>query len=235
MQVKTLGLLTCMLAVVLLLPSACASQSTPTPTPEPQIQLVRVVDGDTIIVNIDGREYTVRYLGIDAPALDAPFGEEARRINAELLGQRTIRLESDVSDTDKEGRLLRYVWAGGLMVNAELVQRGYARVNPRPPDIKYEKELFQRQTWANSAKRGIWKIPGSGSVSEWRGVYIGMPADDVLAIHPKSEAIGEPEVLGTDAEGFIVKWTYPGAFLILTRWKKDGVECYRVKEIHLVP
>jgi hypothetical protein len=69
---------------------------------------------------------------------------------------------------------------------------------------------------------------------EWEGVYIRMCADDVLKIHPKSEATGEAEVLGTDDEGLIVKWNYPNASLILKRrWGEDGIYCYRVQEIQL--
>jgi hypothetical protein len=69
---------------------------------------------------------------------------------------------------------------------------------------------------------------------EWEGVYIGMCADDVLKIHPKSEATGEAEVLGTDDEGLIVRWNYPNASLVLKRrWGEDGVYCYRIQEIQL--
>jgi hypothetical protein len=71
-------------------------------------------------------------------------------------------------------------------------------------------------------------------IDEWEGVYLGMCADDVLEIHPKSETVGEPEVLGTDAEGLIVSWNYTSASLILNRrWGEDGIYCYRVQEIRL--
>lgn len=70
-------------------------------------------------------------------------------------------------------------------------------------------------------------------VETWKGVYIGMPADDVLEIHPKSEMVSNSEVLGTDSEGYVVKWIYSDAYLIMARWEQDGVYCYRVREIHL--
>lgn len=68
-------------------------------------------------------------------------------------------------------------------------------------------------------------------MSKWEGVTIGMPADDVLLIHPKSETIAEPEVIGEDDEGTAVRWSYPEAYLIMARWEQDEVYCYRVREI----
>jgi hypothetical protein len=76
-------------------------------------------------------------------------------------------------------------------------------------------------------------------VLEWEGVYIGMPADDVLKIHPKSETTEEPVQLGTDSEGLVVRWSYPGAYLIFAIREGEGTDslglskCYRVIEIQL--
>jgi hypothetical protein len=82
---------------------------------------------------------------------------------------------------------------------------------------------------------------GDGTSTEWERVYVGMPADDVLRIHPKSEMTAEPETLGTDSEGLVVQWTYPGAYLTFAI--RDGecpegvhsssCHCYRVIEIQL--
>jgi hypothetical protein len=71
------------------------------------------------------------------------------------------------------------------------------------------------------------------TVLEWEGVYIGMPADNVLKIHPKSDLTEDPVQLGQDSEGLVVRWSYPGAYLIISRWERDGVYCYRVREIQL--
>lgn len=81
--------------------------------------------------------------------------------------------------------------------------------------------------------------PTPTSVLEWEDVYIGMPGDDVLKIHPKLETTEEPVVLGNDSEGLIVRWSYPGAYLILARREGEGTDdlgmssCYRVIEIQL--
>lgn len=69
--------------------------------------VVRVIDGDTIEVDIGGSLYKVRYIGIDTPEIGQPSGEEAATVNAELVSGKTVYLEKDVSETDRYGRLLR--------------------------------------------------------------------------------------------------------------------------------
>ena len=74
-------------------------------------------------------------------------------------------------------------------------------------------------------------------VLEWEGVYIGMPADDVLKMHPKSETTEDPVTLGEDSEGLVVRWSYPSAYLIFALREGEGTDslgmskCYRVIEI----
>lgn len=68
---------------------------------------------------------------------------------------------------------------------------------------------------------------------EWDGVVLGMLADDVLKIHPKSETIAEPEQIGADSEGLIVKWFYPGVDLVFARREIGGIYGYRVVEIRI--
>jgi hypothetical protein len=83
------------------------------------------------------------------------------------------------------------------------------------------------------------RTPTPATVLEWEGVYIGMPADDVLKIHPKSEMTEENLVLGNDSEGLVVRWSYPGAYLIFALREGEGTDslgiskCYRVIEIQL--
>jgi micrococcal nuclease len=143
---------------------------TDTPTPEPpptpeltEAQVVEVVDGDTIKVEIDGEVYTVRYIGIDTPETVHPsepvgwMGPEASEANRELVEGQTVSLEKDVSETDKYDRLLRYVYlADGTFVNAELVHLGYAQVSTYPPDVHYQNLFLEKQQEAREAERGLW-------------------------------------------------------------------------------
>jgi micrococcal nuclease len=173
------ALLTLLLASALVLLSGCLPPEEgwpdrPTWPPENPVtagpapgrvlaRVSRVVDGDTIVVEIDAQSYTVRYIGIDAPETVHPqepvewMGPEASAVNAALVEDRTVYLEKDVSETDRYGRLLRHVFLGdGTLVSAELVRRGFALVSTYPPDVKYQDLLLQMQGEARAAERGLW-------------------------------------------------------------------------------
>lgn len=98
--------------------------------------VTRVIDGDTIHVDINGKDYSVRYIGIDAPEMDSndPLAGEAKQKNADLTAGKNVILVRDVSETDSFDRLLRYVLVGNTFVNLELVQGGFAVVKAYPPD-----------------------------------------------------------------------------------------------------
>jgi micrococcal nuclease len=129
--------------------------------------VVRVVDGDTIIVLLDGREERVRYIGIDAPESVAPdqpvecFGPEAASENARLVAGQAVFLEADVEDRDRFDRLLRYVYIrqteGDLtMVNLQLVEGGYALAGSFPPNERHRNELRAAERRARANGAGLW-------------------------------------------------------------------------------
>lgn len=134
--------------------------------------LVRVVDGDTIRVVVNGVEERVRYIGINTPELypggpetPAPFAEAATNANIAVLGSSRLILERDISERDWFGRLLRNVWiernGGWVFVNLRLVADGYARVSTFPPDVKYVDLLRDAERAAREGHLGLWG-PGSG-------------------------------------------------------------------------
>jgi endonuclease YncB( thermonuclease family) len=141
-------------------------QPTDTPTPafeRVEAQVVKVVDGDTIKVEIDGTVYPVRYIGIDCPETVHPsepvqwMGPEACNCNRRLVEGKTVYLEKDVSETDQYGRLLCYVFlADGTFVNAELIRQGYAQSVTYPPDVRYQDLFLEAQQEAREAERGLW-------------------------------------------------------------------------------
>ena len=124
-------------------------------------QLVRrVVDGDTIELENGSR---VRYIGMNTPETVNPnaplecFGREASKYNKQLVEGKWVRLERDVSDRDRYGRLLRFVYLeDGTFVNEALVRNGYAYVSTFPPDIAQESLFRQAEVEAKSNKRGLW-------------------------------------------------------------------------------
>ena len=131
-------------------------------------RVVRVVDGDTLVVELNGREERLRYIGVDTPETvrqDSPvecFGKEASQENARLVEGQTVELEKDISERDRFDRLLRYVYvtdpATGerLFVNLELVARGFANVSTFPPDVRHEAEYRAAEREAREAGRGLW-------------------------------------------------------------------------------
>jgi len=132
--------------------------------------VTRVIDGDTIEVSINGKLQTVRYIGIDTPETKHPskpvecFGTEAARFNEELVAGRQVLLEKDMTDKDRYGRLLRYLWIEEVgLVNRILVDNGYARVSTYLPDVKSEALLIESEVSARIEGRGLW-----GACSETR-------------------------------------------------------------------
>ena len=137
-------------------PAAPTVAPTPTDARFSEAQVIEVVDGDTIKVLVAGEKLTLRYIGIDTPEMSAADGAAARAQNIALVSGRTVRLEQDVSATDPYGRLLRYVWVGDMLVNAELVRLGYARAVAYPPDTKNQAQFAALQAEAQAARRGLW-------------------------------------------------------------------------------
>ena len=128
--------------------------------------VTEVVDSDTIKVNIGGSVHTVRYILIDTPETVHPtvgkecFGAEAKAANAAHVNAKTVTLEKDVSETDRYGRLLHYVYLDGVMVNEQLVRDGYAVLCTFPPDLKYLDRIRAAEQEARSANRGLWAACG---------------------------------------------------------------------------
>ena len=123
------------------------------------VKVVKVIDGDTIELE-NGQK--VRYIGVNTPETVDPrksiecYGKEASNKNKELVEGKFVRLEKDVSETDRYGRLLRYIWINDTFVNEYLVREGYAQVSTYPPDVKYEERFLDAQRIAVNEERGLW-------------------------------------------------------------------------------
>jgi micrococcal nuclease len=122
---------------------------------------------------LDGKVERVRLIGVDAPETNGPpicFGAEATAKVEELVGRSDGRalLEKDVSETDRYGRLLRYVWLehpdGRRMLNEEIVKEGFAQVSTYPPDVKYQGQFLAAEREAKEGKRGLWGACGGFGV-----------------------------------------------------------------------
>jgi micrococcal nuclease len=123
-------------------------------------KVTRVIDGDTI--EIEGGA-SIRYIGINTPETNHPslgkecYGEQAKEANRLLVEGQMVRLEKDVSETDRYGRLLRYVYVGDIFVNDYLVREGFAFASSYPPDVKHQERFVAAQREALEKGRGLWQ------------------------------------------------------------------------------
>jgi len=159
-------------------------------------QVLSIIDGDTIEVLIKGQSFRVRYIGIDSPETYSPetgsetFGPEAAEKNRELVDGKEIFLVKDSSETDPYGRLLRYVFVsdlGGVFVNYELVECGYASASSYPPDIACDEAFSSAERNARSQELGLWAplpilLPTQPTVLETSGNCD--PAYPDICLHP---------------------------------------------------
>lgn len=143
----------------------------PSPTPNPAVhektyeaKIVSVIDGDTVA--IEGGQ-KVRYIGINTPEIykdttgkktgEQCFAGESYNENRRLVEGKTVKLVRDTSDTDKYGRLLRYVYVGDIFVNDYLVKSGFAKTMMVKPDIMYYQTFKESQAAAKESLLGLWK------------------------------------------------------------------------------
>lgn len=157
-------------------PTASHSPS-PSPAPSPTsavpviaAAVIRVIDGDTAEMSLQGRSERVRFIGMDAPERGRPYFNEATAYTTQLIGGKTLFLESDIGQRDRYGRLLAYLWLSepftideasirASMVNARLLLEGYASVMTIPPNIRYVDWFTSFQTESRNQGRGLWAQP----------------------------------------------------------------------------
>lgn len=143
-------------------------------------EVTRVVDGDTIKINLNDEEYSIRMIGIDTPESVHPdqskntiFGEKASDFTKSKIEKgQIVYLQKDASNTDKYGRLLRYVWLEmpedtedteeikTKMFNALVIEAGYANAYPYEPDTKLKDLFAQLEQEAKEKNAGLWAENG---------------------------------------------------------------------------
>ncbi len=159
-------------AAVLLLPTTTPTLTTTAPLTDELLfgcipantlrqegTVIRIIDGDTIHVEIAGQDYSVRYIGIDAPEVGEEGADAATDYNSQLVIGKKITLIQDVSNTDKYDRLLRYVVVGDLFVNEELVAKGVAVAGKWEPDTACYNTFKATQNQAKVRFLGLWQTP----------------------------------------------------------------------------
>jgi micrococcal nuclease len=132
-------------------------------------QVVDIIDGSTILVNLGQRSETVRYIGITAqesprrPPTAEPSPGEAVEANRQLVSRQQVRIELDTQERDRDGRLLAYVYVADRMVNAELVRRGSAAVMTVQPNVRHRDLFVTLEQEARDNHRGVWADPAEAT------------------------------------------------------------------------
>ncbi|MGG1021145.1 thermonuclease family protein [Bacillus paralicheniformis] len=141
------------------------------------VQLIKSIDGDTIKVNYEGREKTVRYLLVDTPETKKPnscvqpYGKSASQRNSQIVKSGKLELEFDKGEhVDKYGRLLAYVYVNGKSVQETLLKEGLARVAyVYPPNTKYLDQFKDAEQYAKDKKTAIWSKSNFATDRGFRG------------------------------------------------------------------
>lgn len=134
------------------------------PTDYSKIKVIDVIDGDTVRLS-NGK--LLRYVGIDTAEVrqkvngkfiynPQPFSLEAKEYNRKLVEGKPVRIEFDITKTDRYGRLLGYCYVDDTFVNAKLIEQGYAVLYTFPPNIKYTDLFADLQRKARNQRKGIW-------------------------------------------------------------------------------
>jgi micrococcal nuclease len=140
--------------------------------------VTKIVDGDTIHVEIEGVNYVVRYIGVDSPETGSAIASSATTYNTQLVRGQTVTLIKDVSETDRYDRLLRYVFVGNKFVNFEMVTSGFAAAGTWKPDVACDQEFYAAQTRAKSSQLGMWAAAAALAVAQ------PLPATAVIPTNP---------------------------------------------------
>ncbi len=131
-----------------------------------EITNIECIDGDTLKADIDGETKTIRLLAIDTPETkyatkeeDEPYSVEAMEWTCKRLNEASqILLEYDPKsdETDKYGRVLGWLFVDGSLLQSELIQKGYAKVEYVYDEYKYVSTLKEEESAAKENKLGIW-------------------------------------------------------------------------------
>lgn len=126
--------------------------------PSMQGKVIKVSDGDTLVVQLDpNRSEKVRLLGIDTPEMaQEPWGARARAFTEGLALGKVVRLETDVQMRDRYGRLLAYAYVGKTFLNYEIIRQGHAMLLTYPPNVAHVDDFTRAQKLAREEGKGIW-------------------------------------------------------------------------------
>lgn len=127
--------------------------------------VVDVLDAETIVIEKDGVQQTVRYLGIDVPSGDDCYAAEATEIHRSLVAGRNVKIERQATDVDARGNWVRDVWVEQddgryVLVAHQLVEQGAATAGISEPNTRFASWLRGAEAVAQAEARGLWGACG---------------------------------------------------------------------------
>lgn len=181
------------------------------PTGAEVVTVVSITDGDTLDVRGEDRSIAeVRLIGINSPEANECYSEEATQVLAVLapVGSQ-IGMTRDVSDVDQFGRLLRYLWLGGMSVNEESVRRGVAIARRYAPDTALAGRLESAQAESKETQLGLWAPEACGPRAEASLAIVDLqydaPGDDNQNLNQELIRVRNDGDKVVDLTGWVVK------------------------------
>ena len=133
-----------------------SNSSQPAPPERISVEVLRVIDGRTIVVDDGNSEQIVRLIGIEIKPFGDPFHDFAQQVTESWIDGKIVLLEDDERDSDDQGRLMRYVFLDNVMINAALILNGLGASDTERPNIRYDGYLVDMERQARESGAGIW-------------------------------------------------------------------------------
>ncbi|WP_264981127.1 thermonuclease family protein [Pseudodesulfovibrio portus] len=147
----------------LLLPGAASAQ---------MVTFIKIIDGDSLLVEAGGRSMEVRLIGVDAPEFKQEYGLQAKEFSLKFCFGHKLRLEFDKELVDRYGRVLAYVHRGDKMLNREILEAGLAIAVRIKPNIRRYAAFKAAEQLAVGKKHGFWKQGGLRMTpAQWRKAH----------------------------------------------------------------
>ena len=205
-----------------------STQGQTTETSPPGIDVVKIIDGDTIDVRgSDDSVDRVRFIGINAPESDECFSADATAALTRLLGDGALSLISDRTDRDQYGRLLRYVEVDGVDVGLALIEGGDAIARRYPPDTARADRYEAAQDAARRAGTGLWAPDACGASDDHPDIVIDAvqfdaAGDDTTNLNDEWVRIANTESVPVDLTGWMLRdessshrYEFPDGFVLI--------------------
>lgn len=181
------------------------------PVAQQQVRVVRVIDGDTIVVNNGGTDETVRLLNVDTPETKDPdvrvecLGPEATTfLERRLKPGAVVNLDYDIERTDKYGRTLAAVYESGALVNADIARAGFGVAVTFEPNHRFYPPVRQAQEEAERTRLGLFSptvectVPAQ--VGQAKNALAAARAEDPTGVEELTEGIEQLETALREAE-----------------------------------